>query len=120
MDSSTKDLTSSERVDSAVMSRAEPSRAEPSRAEPSRAEPSRAEPSRAEPSRAEPSRAELCPDGRAMERLSGCRAGQPPNPSPAASVRSRHSETSHPYRPADGASTGAGRGRNHTYDGGTG
>ena len=58
MDDSTKDLTSSERVESAIISRAEPSRAEPSRAEPSRAEPSRAEPSRAEPSRAEPSRAE--------------------------------------------------------------
>ena len=58
MDGSTIDLTSSERFESAIMSRAEPSRAEPSRAEPSRAEPSRAEPSRAEPSRAEPSRAE--------------------------------------------------------------
>ena len=59
MDGSTKDLTSSERFESAIEpSRAEPSRAEPSRAEPSRAEPSRAEPSRAEPSRAEPSRAE--------------------------------------------------------------
>ena len=60
MDDSTKGLTSSERFESAIMSRAEPSRAEPSRAEPSRsrAEPSRAEPSRAEPSRAEPSRAE--------------------------------------------------------------
>ena len=55
---STKDLTSSERFETAIISRAEPSRAEPSRAEPSRAEPSRAEPSRAEPSRAEPSRAE--------------------------------------------------------------
>ena len=58
MDDSTKDLTSSARFASPIMSRAEPSRAEPSRAEPSRAEPSRAEPSRAEPSRAEPSRAE--------------------------------------------------------------
>ena len=58
MDDSTKDLTSSARVESSIPSRAEPSRAEPSRAEPSRAEPSRAEPSRAEPSRAEPSRAE--------------------------------------------------------------
>ena len=58
MDCSKKGLTSNERVDSAIISRAEPSRAEPSRAEPSRAEPSRAEPSRAEPSRAEPSRAE--------------------------------------------------------------
>ena len=58
MNDSQKDLTSYERFDSAIISRAEPSRAEPSRAEPSRAEPSRAEPSRAEPSRAEPSRAE--------------------------------------------------------------
>ena len=45
MDCSKKGLTSNERFDSAIMSRAEPSRAEPSRAEPSRAEPSRAEPS---------------------------------------------------------------------------
>ena len=36
-----KGLTSNERFDSAIISRAEPSRAEPSRAEPSRAEPSR-------------------------------------------------------------------------------
>ena len=42
MDCSKKGLTSNERFDSAIMSRAEPSRAEPSRAEPSRAEPSRA------------------------------------------------------------------------------
>ena len=47
MDFSKKGLTSNERFDSAIISRAEPSRAEPSRAEPSRAEPSRAEPSRA-------------------------------------------------------------------------
>ena len=41
MNDSQKDLTSYERFDSAIISRAEPSRAEPSRAEPSRAEPSR-------------------------------------------------------------------------------
>ena len=44
MDCSKKGLTSNERFDSVITSRAEPSRAEPSRAEPSRAEPSGAEP----------------------------------------------------------------------------
>ena len=58
MDFSKKGLTSNERFDSAIISRAEPSRAEPSRAEPSRAEPSRAEPSRAEP--LSPPRAREC------------------------------------------------------------
>ena len=42
-----------------------------------------------------------------MARLSGCRPGRPPRPSPAAPARAWPSETSHPYRSADGAGRGA-------------
>ena len=76
------------------------------------------EPSRAEPSRAEPS-PELCPPGRVMRRLSGCRPGSPPescHATPAGARRPNPSPTldlAHvaARRPADGDDAGRRRHR---------